>query len=75
MEPWGLGYAGDARETNELLIERLSTLASRLDAVPPSVQVSARQVFRPIPPKPDDPGMLDLMLVIREAIVRARRSG
>ncbi len=75
VEPWGLGCAGDALEDNELLIERLSTLAGRLDAVPPSVQISAREAFRGVPSKTDDHGVADLMLVIRERIVWPRQSG
>jgi len=75
VEPRGRGCAGDALEANELLIERLSTVASRLDAIPQGVQISAREAFKGVPPKTDDHGEVDLMLVIRERIIWPRQSG
>jgi hypothetical protein len=45
VQPSGSGVWGGGRDATDLLIDRLSALASALDPVPPAVLAGARAAF------------------------------
>jgi hypothetical protein len=45
VQPSGSGVWGGGRDANDLLIDRLSALASALDPVPPRVLAAASAAF------------------------------